>query len=237
MASSPGPTAAYRAGEVARRLEQSWIGPEHVLLALFDEPSVAAEALEELGVSRERVEEDARSGSRSDPPPPPYAPGIGLSPNPAWYKLTGCAEGLALASGRRRPEPEHYLLAMVYGEHSVAPLLHRAGSSQQALLEALARRGVQVPEVDPPEFRPWRGHHRVEVTEAELQPLIDVLSERHPPGSEWRWGFNWLSDAPAEGQPRRAWVGGEEGIDFEAALATARDRTTTAWSRPPADDR
>jgi ATP-dependent Clp protease ATP-binding subunit ClpA len=54
MASSPGPTAADRAGDVARRLEQSWIGPEHVLLALFDEPSVAAEALEELGVSRER---------------------------------------------------------------------------------------------------------------------------------------------------------------------------------------
>ena len=34
---------------------------------------------------------------------------------------------------------------MVYGEHAVASLLHRVGSSQEALLEALARRGVQVP--------------------------------------------------------------------------------------------
>jgi hypothetical protein len=62
------------------------------------------------------------------------------------------------------------------------------------------------------------------VREAELKPVIDVLSERHPPGSEWRWGFNWLPD-PGEGRPRRAWVGGEEGIDVEAALAAARERS------------
>ena len=113
---------------------------------------------------------------------------------------------------------------MMYGEPAVAPLLARAGSSQQALLEALARRGVRVPEVDPPAYRPWRGHHRVEVTEAELEAVIEVLSERHPPGSEWRWGFNWLPGEPGDGGPRRAWVGGEEGIDLEDALATARER-------------
>ena len=225
MASRQGPTsAAYRAAEVARALEHSWIDPGHVLLAMFDEPSTATEALVEVGVTREAVEAHARSLGRSDPPPRPYEPEMGLSPNPAWYKPTGCAKGLALASGRPSPEPEHLLLAMVYGEQVVASLLHRAGSSQQALLEALARRGVRVPEVDPPAFRPWRGHRRVEVSEAELEPIIDVLTERHPPGSEWRWGFNWLPGDPGEGRPRRAWVGGEEGIDFEDALATARER-------------
>ena len=75
MASSQGPgTAAYRAGAVARRLEHSWIGPEHVLLALFDEPSTATQALEELGVTREQVEEAARAHGRSDPPPTTLRP-------------------------------------------------------------------------------------------------------------------------------------------------------------------
>jgi Clp amino terminal domain, pathogenicity island component len=224
MASSQGPTsAAYRAADVARRLEQSWIGTEHVLLALFDEPGPATEALEELGVTRELVEEEARAHSRSDPPPPPYQPGQSLSPNPAWYKMTGCAKGLALASGRHRPEPEHYLLAMVFDEHAVSPLLRQLGSSERALVDALARRGVRVPEVDPPVFRPWRGFHRIEVTEAELEAVIHVLNERYPPGSGPEWGFNWLGD-PEAGGPRRAWVGGEEDVDLDAALATARDR-------------
>jgi hypothetical protein len=111
---------------------------------------------------------------------------MSLSPNPAWYGLTGCAKGLARAAGHRQPEPEHYLLAMVYAEPAVAPALGHVGASQRALLEALARRGVQVPAVDPPVHRPWRGHRGVEVTETE--PTLDILAERHPPGSEWRWG-------------------------------------------------
>ena len=227
-------SAAYRAGDVAQRLDQGWIGPEHVLLALFDEPGPATEALEELGVTRELVEETVRGYSHIDPPGPRYDPEKGLSPNPAWYKLTGCAKGLALASGRRRPQPEHLLLAMVYGEHEVGPLLHRLGSGERALLDALARRGVPVPEVDPPTYRPLRGFHRIEVTEVELKPLLDVLTERYPPGSDQEWGFNWLPGDPDVGRPRRAWVGGEEGVDLDAALATARTR---ARSRPPADDR
>jgi hypothetical protein len=224
MAPSQGPTsAAYRAGDVAKRLDHGWIGTKHVLLALFDEPSAATEALEELGVTRDLAEEAARAMSRGDPPPSSYDPAKGLSPSPAWYKLTGCAKGLALAAGRARPSPEHYLLAMVYGEHAVAPMLHRTGAGEQALLDALARRGVPVPAIDPPLYRPMRGHHRIDVSEAELKGVLDVLGERHPPGSEWRWGFNWYPDDP-EGGPRRAWVGGEEGIDLEDALATARAR-------------
>jgi len=219
-------SAAYRAADEARRLEHSWIGTEHVLLAMFAEPSPATEALEELGVTRDRVEEAARGMGRGEPRPRPYEPGMGLSPNPAWYKLTGCATGLALAAGRRRPGPEHLLLAMVYGEHAVGPLLRRVGSSEQALLDALARRGVPVPAVDPPVYRPWRGRRRIDVTEAELKGVLDVLGERYPPGSEWRWGFNWYPDDP-QGGSRRAWVDGEEGVDLEDALATARARAET----------
>jgi ATP-dependent Clp protease ATP-binding subunit ClpA len=94
-------SAAYRAWGEARRLDHGWIGPEHVLLALFDEPSATTEALEELGVTREQAEEDARAMGRSEPPGPAYDPPKGQSPNPAWYKLIGLAQGLALAAGRR----------------------------------------------------------------------------------------------------------------------------------------
>ena len=69
-----------------------------------------------------------------------------------------------------------------------------------------------------------RGHRRIEVSEDELTGVLEVLGERHPPGSEWRWGFNWLPDDPEQGGPRQAWVGGEEGIDLEDALAEARAR-------------
>jgi hypothetical protein len=199
MASRQGPTdAAHRAGDVARRLEQGWIGTEHVLVALFDDPGPAAEALEELGITRELAEESARGYSRSDPPPPAYDPDKGLSPSPAWYGLNGCAKGLALASGRRRPRPEHFLLAMVYGEHTVGPLLHELGSDERALVDALARRGVPVPEVDPPAYRPWRGRHRIDVTEAELKPLLQG-PDRAVPGrfGEPAVGVQLVSRRPA----------------------------------------
>ncbi|HEV8652405.1 MAG TPA: hypothetical protein VG276_24220 [Actinomycetes bacterium] len=79
-----------------------------------------------------------------------------------------------------------------------------------------------MPEVDPPLYRPWRGHHHVEVSEAQLKPLIDLLIQQHPPGSEWRWGFNWLP-----GQPRRARVDAEQGIDLGRVLTQARGQASS----------
>jgi ATP-dependent Clp protease ATP-binding subunit ClpA len=209
-----------RAADQARRLDHGWVGPEHYLLALLAEPSVATEALAELGVTYDRLDDQLRS-QQEEPgwAPPRYEQARGLSPNPAAYQLQARAEGLALAWGHRQPEPEHFLLAMVYDDDGVAALLHYLGASQPAVLEALRRRGVRVPEVAPPAYRPWRGERRVEVDEAELRPLIDLLIRQHPPGSEWRWGFNWLP-----GEPRRARVDAEEGIDLGEALAQARRR-------------
>ncbi|SRR6266508_1275090 len=207
----------------ARRLNHGWIGPEHYLLALLAEPSVATQALGDLGVTYDRVREylQTREGD-PDWPDPRYDAQKGLSPNPAAYQLAARAEGFAFAWGHRSPAAEHWLLAMVYAEYEVAQLLHHLGVSQQAVLAALRQRGIRVPNVEPPPYRPWRGHRRVEVTEAELQPIIDLLIERYPPGAEWRWGFNWLPSEPDE--PRRARVGSEEGIDLDAVLAEARQR-------------
>lgn len=212
-----------RAAEQARRLDQGWVGPEHYLLALLAEPSAATETLAELGVTYDRLVEQLRH-ERGDPdwPPPRYDPAKGLSPNPAACRLEGRAEGLALAWGHRSPAPEHWLLAMLYEEYGVAVRLHYLGASQAAILRALRRRGVAVPEADPPAYRPWRGHRRVEVEEAELGPLLDLLGQQYPPGSQWRWGFNWLP-----GEPRRARVDAEEGIDLVEVLAQARRRTSS----------
>jgi ATP-dependent Clp protease ATP-binding subunit ClpA len=211
-----------RAAEQARRLNHGWVGPEHYLLALLAEPSTATEALAELGVTYERLDDYLRNQGEDPDWPPPRYDGKGLSPNPRTYRLEARAEGLALAWGHRWPAPEHWLLAMVYEDNGVAGQLHHLGASQQAILDALRRRGVRVPDVDPPRYRPLRGHHRVEVSEAELKPLIDLLIQRHPPGSEWRWGFNWLP-----GAPRRAWVGAEEGIDLDRILAEARRQASS----------
>jgi ATP-dependent Clp protease ATP-binding subunit ClpA len=212
-----------RAADQARRLDQGWVGPEHYLLALLAEPSVATAALAELGITYDRLVEQLRH-ERGDPdwPPTRYDQAKGLSPNPAGYKLEGRAEGLALARGHRSSTPEDWLLAMLYEEGGVAVRLHGLGASQAAILEALRRRGIGVPEVDPPAYRPWRGHHRVEVEEAELEPLLDLLARQHPPGSKWRWGFNWLP-----GDPRRARVDAEEGIDLEEVLARARQQASS----------
>jgi hypothetical protein len=211
-----------QAFDQARRLDHGWVGVEHFLLALLAEPSVAAAALAEFGITYQPFAEYLQN-LRGDPdwPAPRYNPEKGLSgPNPSGHQIMGRAEGLAVAWGHRRPAPEHWLLAMVYSENGVvASLLHHFGTSQEGVVDALRRRGVRVPDVDPPGYRPWQGHRRIEVVEAELRPLLDLLVEKHPPGSEWRWGFNWLP-----GEPRRARVDSEDGIDLDEILAEARRR-------------
>jgi ATP-dependent Clp protease ATP-binding subunit ClpA len=127
-----------RAADQARRLDHGWVGPEHYLLALLTEPSVATEALAELGVTYDRLDEQLHS-QQEEPESalPRYDQAKGLSPNPAAYKLEARAEGLALAWGHRWPVPEHFLLAMVDEDDGMAARLHSLGASQPAILEVL----------------------------------------------------------------------------------------------------
>jgi hypothetical protein len=215
------------AARQARGLNHGWIGPEHYLLALFDQRSVATEVLDDLGVTDDRLRErlalppEGRDGG--DELPPSYEPGKGLIPNPAAIKVDARAEGFAYASGHRTPGPEHYLLSMMYDDLTVASLLHHHFDvTQDAVLDGLRRRGIAVPDVPPPRFRPWRDGRGVEVTEAELKPLIDLLLDRHRPGSGPRWGFNWVQ--AGSGEPVRARVDAEDGIDLDGLLAEARRR-------------
>jgi hypothetical protein len=205
--------------EQARRLDHGWTGVEHLLLALLARPSVATEALADVGVTYPRVLETLQGpDGLLGPDVQRYSAERGLVASPRADKVCARAEGFALAWGHRTPLPEHWLLAMVYEESGL--VLHawqRLGASWAAILAALRRRGVRVPDVDPPEDRPMRGHRRVEIDEAELRPMIALLAQRQPPGSEWRWGFNWLP-----GEPRRARVDSEDGIDLDGILAEVR---------------
>ena len=217
------PSLEFRAFKEARELDHGWVGPEHFLLALLSKPSVATDVLEELGMTYNGLAEYLRT-RRGDPNwlDPRYDAEKGLAgPNPAGHAFVGWAQGLATAWGSYEPQPEHWLVAMVYDPGSLPSLMHVLDITQEAVLNELRTRGVRLPDVDPPWYKPWRGHRTEQVTAAELGPVLALLRERHPPGSEWRWGFNWLP-----GEPKRARVDSEDGIDLSAIVVEVKSQDT-----------
>ena len=208
--------------EQARQLDHGWIGPEHCLLAILATPNVASDALADVGVTYERLREHLLSLSYDPDIPTPrfHKARKGVGPNPAAHKLMGWASGFAVGMGLKSPRPEHWLIAMLYLDEEGAMWLHPFGVSAQAAVDVLASRGVRVPEFAPIEYQPWRGPRTVYVSKKELQPILDLLSKKHPPGSEWKWGFNWV------GKPRRGRISAEEGIDLDAIVAEAGSQTT-----------
>lgn len=207
------------AAEEARRLRHNWLGPEHYLLAVLAEPSIATETMAELGVTHDRLATELGrmmkivNGRRVR-----YIESKGITTNPASRNVSGWAKGFAAAFGRERPTPEDWLLSVVYYDHSVVgSALHDLGVSAAAVVDAIRRRGLKTPDFEPEEPRPWRGHRTTEVARSEWKAVVDVLNEKHPPGSEWRWGFNSRKDRPGKIQ-----FAAEEGIDLEAIVAEAR---------------
>jgi hypothetical protein len=204
----------------ARQLNQGWVGPEHILLAILNEPNLASELLAALGVTHDRLKEHITT-LRPDPdvgfPKARSDPGM----NPAAYGLMGWATGFAAAARISSPRSEHWLIAFLYASDRGAMWLYPFGVTATAVTDALAARGIAVPEFPAPEHKPWRGGHMTYVSMKELQPIIDLLSEEHPPGSEWRWGFNTV------GKPQRGRVHAEEGIDLAAVITQARKRAAT----------
>ncbi len=191
-----------------------------MLLALLAEPNVASEVLGGLGITHERFK-DHLTTLRRDPDDPQPTARSHAHMNPLAYGLIGWATGFAAAAGVPSLWPEHWLIAFLYSNDGGAVWLHPLGVTANAVTHALATRGVRVPSFAPPEHKPWRGGHMVYVPMKELQPIIDVLSEKHPPGSEWRWGYNMV------GKPQRGRVHAEKGIDLAAVIALARKRMIT----------
>ena len=213
-------TIARIAHEQATAAGDDWVGPPHIVLALLAGDSLAARVLAEAGLDRERAL--ACLPHRTRP-----GHGSGGFANPAFYKLSGVATGLALAEGLRSPAPEHWLVALAYDswDREATPL-HLFGLDPAQVVEALRGHGVRVPPIAPLTHVPWRGRHQIVVPAPALQTVLDRLNAEHPAGSEWRWGWNWVDDDMS-----RAVIIAEEGIDLAACAGAP-----SSGDRPSARD-
>lgn len=199
-------------------MRQSWVGPEHFLLAVLAEPGVVREVLAGLGLTHDRLATALAGMKIANGKRLRYFASKGATTNPAAHQVIGWAQGFAAASGRMKPKPEDWFLAIAYGDCGVAEsIVHTLGLSTAALVQAVGAAGVRVPDYLPTETRPWRGHREVEIDRAEWQAVSALLSKQHPPGSDWRWGFNSRRDRPGKVQ-----FLAEDGIDLESIVSEAR---------------
>ena len=203
----------------ARGLDHWWAGTEHMLLALIATPPVG-EVLHSVGVTRSAVLELINDELRDAPHSPGHAADqIRLAP--AAYTAAGRARGYGIAGGRHDPDAVDCLVGVVYDDNSMYWRLKRLGTSPREVLDQAQRAGLAVPEIRPDEPQPMRGARSIAVSEDELDALIAALGRDHPPGSQWRWGFNWITTQ----EPRRGVVTSEEGIDLDAVLRDVRAGT------------
>jgi hypothetical protein len=199
------------AGEEAIRLNCSWLGPEHLLLAIlspaFDD-SPASKALARCAVTREAVE--AAIGAKQPRKRPERS---GVTTNPACHDVVGFATGLASWRGTGAVTAEHVLIAQVYEAQSEGKMLT---ASRAAILSTLAELGVDVPEAPLP--APRRRVQRGERIYVSLDDLGALLAElpRLVPG-----GISWNRD------DTRGWVQAPVDVDLTKVIPFA----LAAWNR------
>ena len=141
----------------------------------------------------------------------PTAPAHGTSPNPAWYRTAGRAEGFAAALGTGMVRPVDFVLGVL----CPWPFTDEPPISREAVLAALGDRGAPIPKTPlPAQGRVPRFTQRVEFPRANLTLVIDLLARRHPPGDGPTYGFN-------HDGADRAWVVAEDGIDLRAIVDAA----------------
>jgi ATP-dependent Clp protease ATP-binding subunit ClpA len=194
----------------ARAHSHTWVGAEHLLVALTKEPpgSPAREALMACGVSEGSV---AMLLSKLPAEPDNRK---GVSPNPRFYGIEGRAEGLAIRAGKARPTGEEFLLALIWesqGPHT--RLLNDIGATSGALQAALAAQGVTVPDAEPPPFDNTKWGERVSILRREYdEGLPSQIARLLPKGT--RFGCNVRGDD--------AWVVAEEGVELTSYIEQAR---------------
>ena len=197
----------------AERLGHDFVGPEHGVLAVLhgDPADLARLSLEDVGITADSVEGLLERMIEADPRAvPERAPGI--SPNPAWYRVIGRAEGFAASVGTGDIRPLDFVLALLWSRR---PLLNQPPSARETLLEALAERGAGLPPTPLPALeRQPRFTQNVEFPRRYLAPVLALLHERHPVGIGPTYGFN-------HDGAERAWVNAEDGIDLQAIVDSA----------------
>ena len=197
----------------AERLGHDFVGPEHGVLAVLcgDPTDLARLALEDVGITTDGVERLLARMIEADPRAIRER-ATGISPNPAWYRVTGRSEGFAASLGTGNVRPLDLVLALLW---SARPVLDKPASVRVALVKALARRGAALPPTPLPEVerRPRFTQH-VEFPRRSLSAVLAILAERHPVGAGPTYGFN-------HDGVERAWVDAEDGIDLQGILDSA----------------
>lgn len=118
------------ADTVARELGHTWIGTEHLLLALYSEPEgVAAQVLAESGLQADT----ARRLVRSKVGDGPGASEGELPFTPRAYEVFAGALTVALELGHNYIGTEHLLLGMFRSEAVAAAVLREAGLDEAAV--------------------------------------------------------------------------------------------------------
>lgn len=195
----------------ATRLGQHWMGPEHTLLGILrgDPEDVARRALEQAGVDAAMVEgwltrADTRDTDERS----------GVSPNPWYYRVEGRAEGMAAALGAAEPGTVHFVLALLW-EKQRWQLTEVSGVSREAIAAALAGLGATMPASPLPELdRRLNLTQYVEFPRRKSSGVLQLLAQRHPPGSGPTYGFNYKDE-------ETAWVRAEDGIDLQSIVDEA----------------
>lgn len=175
------------------------MGPEHTLLGILrgDPEDVARRALEQAGVDAAMVEGWIIKMDTAGAPASKAEGEAGVRPNPMWYTIEGRAEGMALALGAERARAVHFLLALLWDQRRWH-FTEEPGVSREAIVAALAELGVPLPAAPLPEverkldFTPY-----VEFPRGKASEVLELLAERHPPGSGPTFGFNYKDDESA----------------------------------------
>jgi ATP-dependent Clp protease ATP-binding subunit ClpA len=150
-----------KAAQEAQHLRRNWLGPEHYLLAVLAEPSIATEAMAALGVTHERVADQLARVKTVNGRRIRYLESKGTTTNPRAHDVSGWAYGYAAAEGREEPNQEDWLLATLFnGGGIVESVLRNLGTAPAAAVDVMRQRGVRTPDIDPAEDQHWRGHRQ-----------------------------------------------------------------------------
>jgi len=202
-----------RAFAEAKALRHAHCIDLHFLLALLKPPSstAAAKALNELGITYERVRREAVDRMREQ------RRWKGASSSPTYQLILGWAQGIAIGMGMSRLNDEHVLLAIVYGGYGGIARLDSFDIDPDEVVERLRAHGVQTPRLEAPAPEaptgpsgPW-----VYFPEEDWGSVTQGLVKDHPPGTA-RWGTN-----RSKWKKGHWYVIGEDTIPMEAIVRRA----------------
>jgi hypothetical protein len=208
------PSAIYKgAARRARQLGRTVASDDLFLLALtdLDGSQPARRALAAAGVSSARLLPEIRTAGDDLGAPPRES----LHFAPAYYTLSGLAQGFAATLGDGVITPEHVLLAILWtGNSHSLQALERLDVTREAIVQQLRELGIPVPEATLPPLVAVEWGERVWFERGQINDVLNHVRLHIDPDTHWC--FNYEAD--------RAWIRADSGVDIHA-LARAGPST------------